>query len=302
MKGLVVKTTGLWYEILAKGERKIARLRGKFKLEGKKITNPIAIGDWVEIESKTENEWIITKILARQNYLVRQSPRKKGFDHMIAANVDQALIFFTFKMPRTSVGFLDRVLISLETFRIPGIIFLNKSDLCSQEELDTWNEMAKTYESNGYTCLQGALTQNKIPFDDILRKKSTLLVGHSGTGKSTLINQIIPEASQEVSQISNFANKGIHTTTFAEMFFIDDSSKIIDTPGIKELSLAEIRNEELAHYFSEMRVHLGFCKFHNCLHVEEPGCIIKKKVEKGEIAPFRYKSYLSMLSSDDNRK
>lgn len=303
MKGLVVKTTGLWYEVLSEHTRKVARLRGKFKLDNKKITNPIAVGDWVEIEPLAEkDEWVITEIHPRENYISRQSPRKKGHDHMIASNIDQALIFFTFKMPRTSIGFVDRALVTLESFRIPAIIVLNKTDLCSDEELETWNQISEVYTQLGYQTLSTSLLEESTSLDSLLNGKKTLLIGHSGTGKSTLINNLIPDADQDVGEVSTFANKGTHTTTFAEMFYLNEETGLIDTPGIKELGLAEIESEELAHYFPEMREHLGQCKFNNCVHTEEPGCVIKEKVEAGEMAFFRYESYLSMLFSEDNRR
>ena len=304
MKALVTKTTGLWYEVKSDTAFHIARLRGKFKLEDKKITNPLAVGDWVTIEPNgdAKNEWVITEIHERDNYIVRQSPRKKGHDHLIASNVDQALIFFTFKSPRTSIGFIDRVLVTLEAYRIPAIILLNKTDLCSQEELENWQQLTAAYEKIGYQVDKTSLTENATDLTKYLSGKTTLLVGHSGTGKSSLINNEVPEVHQTTSEISSFADKGIHTTTFAEMFFIDESTRLIDTPGIKELGLAEVQPEELDHYFPEMRVHLGQCKFHDCQHTEEPNCIIKQAVEDGEIAFFRYESYLSMLLSEDNRR
>ena len=303
MKALVIKTTGLWYEVLAEEERRIARLRGKFKLNDKKVTNPIAVGDWVEIEPLDQkDEWVIVEIHPRDNYIARQSPRKKGHDHLIASNVDQVVMLFTFSSPRTSIGFIDRVLVTLESFRIPGVIVLNKTDLCSEEELTQWKAVGEVYERLGYIVTQASLLQDASALHELLEGKSSLVIGHSGTGKSTLINQLDPTANQEVNAISSFANKGIHTTTFAQMFFMNETTKLIDSPGIKELGLAEIEAEELAHYFPEMREHLGQCKFHNCKHADEPSCIIKEKVEAGEIAFFRYESYLSMLFPDDNRR
>lgn len=304
MKALVTKTTGLWYVVKSDSAFHVARLRGKFKLEDKKVTNPIAVGDWVTIESndQAKDEWVITEIHNRTNYIVRQSPRKKGHDHMIASNVDQALVFFTFKSPRTSIGFIDRVLVTLEAYRIPAIILLNKTDLCSEEELKNWHQLKEVYKKIGYQVAETSLTENKTDLTKYLRGKTTLLVGHSGTGKSSLINNEVPDTSQAVSEISSFADKGIHTTTFAEMFFIDESTGLIDTPGIKELGLAEVEPEELDHYFPEMREYLGQCKFHDCQHTEEPNCIIKQAVEESEIAFFRYESYLSMLMSEDNRR
>lgn len=304
MKALVTKTTGLWYEVKSSTAFHVARLRGKFKLENNKTTNPIAVGDWVTIEPNGESrdEWVITEIHLRDNYIVRQSPRKKGHDHVIASNVDQALIFFTFKSPRTSIGFIDRVLVTLEAYRIPAIILLNKTDLCSDEELANWQQLTEAYKKIGYQIAKTSLIDNPTDLTDLLKSKTTLLIGHSGTGKSSLINNEVPEVTQAVSQISSFADKGIHTTTFAEMFFIDEDTRLIDTPGIKELGLAEVQPEELDHYFPEMRAYLGQCKFHDCQHTEEPNCVVKQAVESNEIAFFRYESYLSMLLAQDNRR
>ncbi len=304
MKALVIKSTGLWYEVMAGQDRLMARLRGKFKLEDKKLTNPIAVGDWVEVDpnDQVDGEWVISKIYERNNYVIRASPRKKGHDHIIASNIDQGVLIVTLKKPRTSIGFIDRFLITLESFRIPGIILFNKEDLYTKKELQKYEELKEVYEKVGY---QVALGQFETGVSDLVKSlflnKKSLLSGHSGAGKSTLINQLIPEATQEVKEVSGFANKGVHTTTFAELFYLDNKSTIIDTPGIKELGLSEIENEELAHYFPEMRQLLGKCKFHNCLHENEPGCVVKDQV--GEvISKSRYESYLSILRNEDGRK
>ncbi|WP_421876256.1 ribosome small subunit-dependent GTPase A [Marinoscillum sp.] len=305
MKGLVIRSTGSWYSVLLEDTTTVeARIRGKFKLEDKKITNPIAVGDYVVLE-EINGEYIIVEIVDRDNYIIRQSPRKKHHDHLIAANVDQAVVIATLKKPRTSLGFIDRFLVTLEAFRIPGIILFNKTDLLNEEELDEVGYLSFIYEQKvGYKCYQTSLTKEGVSdkIREIFQGKKTLVSGHSGAGKSTLINLLIPEVDQKVAEVSNFANKGVHTTTFAEMFFMDEDSAIIDTPGIKELALSEIEGEELAHYFPEMRAFLGECKFHNCQHTNEPGCRIKEALEEGKITEERYYSYLSMLESDDNRR
>lgn len=304
MKGLVSKSTGLWYEVKVSEQLLIARLRGKLKLEGKKLTNPIAVGDWVEVvpNNQVDGEWVVEHVYPRENYVVRQSPRKKGYDHLIASNIDQGVVMVTLRMPRTSVGFIDRFLISLEAFRIPGVILFNKSDLYKQKDLDTFEELKAIYESLGYQVVLASLKNTSAEsLKSLFIGKRSLVSGHSGAGKSTLINQLIPGADQEVNTISSFANKGVHTTTFAEMFSLDSNSSIIDTPGIKELGLSEIAPEELSHYFPEMRALLGQCKFHNCLHVNEPGCCIKKNIG-GKVSERRYESYLSILQNDDNRR
>ena len=304
MKALVVKSTGLWYEVMAENTRLVARLRGKFKLEDKKLTNPIAVGDWVEVDpnEQVKDEWVITKIYSRENYVIRSSPRKKGHDHLLASNIDQGVLIVTLKRPRTSMGFIDRFLITLESFRIPGIILFNKEDIYSESDHTKYQELKEVYQKVGYKvelCQFDSEVKDNVK--SLFRNKISLLSGHSGSGKSTLINQLIPHANQEVNEISDFANKGVHTTTFAELFYMDDQSAIIDTPGIKELGLSDIAPEELSHYFPEMRELLGQCKFHNCLHENEPGCAIKDAVGES-VSLLRYESYLSILRSEDDRK
>ena len=304
MKGLVTKSTGLWYEVSTDRKLMVARLRGKLKLEGKKLTNPVAVGDWVEIvpNNQVDNEWVIEQVYPRENYVIRQSPRKKGFDHLIASNIDQGVVMVTLRMPRTSTGFIDRFLISLEAFRIPGVIIFNKSDLYKKKDLFLYEDLKEVYEAIGYKVLLTSLLESTsdslVP---IFEGKKSLVSGHSGSGKSTLINKLIPEAKQEVNDVSSFANKGVHTTTFAEMFELNERTSIIDTPGFKELALSEIAPEELSHYFPEMRDLLGLCKFHNCLHLNEPGCCVKANVGH-KVSKLRYDSYLSILQNEDNRK
>ncbi|MEQ8583506.1 MAG: ribosome small subunit-dependent GTPase A [Marinoscillum sp.] len=305
MKGLVIKSTGSWYRVkAANGEEVNARLRGKFKLDNKKITNPIAVGDEVVMEAQ-QDEWVINEIEERKNYIIRKSPKKKHFDHLIAANVDQALMIATLKEPRTSLGFIDRFLVTLEAYRIPGVIVFNKVDLLDADGLEEADYLSFIYEKKvGYPCVKTSFIEGKVPetLSALLQGKRTLLSGHSGSGKSTLINLLLPEISQKTSEISSFSEKGTHTTTFAEMFFLDDTTAIIDTPGIKELGLSEIEGSELGHYFPEIRTVMNDCRFHNCLHVNEPGCAVKKALEDGGITHERYYSYLSMLESDDNRR
>ncbi len=304
MKALVTKSTGLWYELQVEGKRVIARLRGKFKLDNKKLTNPIAVGDWVEIvpNKQVNGEWVISNIYERRNYVIRASPRKKNHDHLIASNIDQGVLIVTLKSPRTSAGFIDRFLITLESFRIPGIILFNKQDLYQEKDLEKYEELKSIYTTIGHEVRLCQFEKElETGVKSLLENKISLLCGHSGSGKSTLINKLIPEAQQEVGEVSSFANKGVHTTTFAELFFIDNKSAIIDTPGIKELGLSEIQDEELFHYFPEMRNFLGQCRFHNCLHENEPGCKVKAAVGK-EISELRYESYLSILRGEDNRR
>ncbi len=304
MKALVIKSTGSWYRVKTDQNEKIeVRLRGKLKLQDKKITNPIAVGDIVHLEQIETGEYVISVIEPRTNYVIRISPRKKSHHHMLAANIDQAAVITSLRHPRTSTGFIDRFFITLETFRIPGVLVINKADLYTDEELELLQHTKKLYDSLGYKTIITSIAEGRI--EEIVKElkgKTTLLCGHSGTGKSTLINKLIPEADQDINKVSTFADKGVHTTTFAEMFDLDESTHVIDTPGIKELGLADIEENELSHYFPEMRQFLGECKFNNCLHLDEPGCVVREAVESGEISFSRYDSYLSMLASDDNRR
>ena len=303
MDGVIIKSTGSWYSVrLQDGKEVKARLPGRFKLESKKISNPIAVGDKVELLPEAEN-FIIEVITPRKNYIVRKSPKKKHFSHMIAANIDQAVLIASHKRPRTSLGFIDRFLVTLEAFRIPGYLLINKSDLYSKEEQTALRGIMELYESIGYQTMMTSFIEG-VPHQvgDWLQAKTTLLSGHSGSGKSTLINLLQPNAHQQIGEISDFANKGVHTTTFAEMFSLDADTHVIDTPGIKELGLAEITAEELSHYFPEMRNLMGQCKFNNCRHVDEPSCAVQEAVQTGDIALSRFESYLSMMQEDDNRR
>ena len=303
MDGVIIKSTGSWYLVrLQDGKEVKARLLGRFKLENKKISNPIAVGDKVELLPEAEN-FIIEVITPRKNYIVRKSPKKKHFAHMIAANIDQAVLIASHKRPRTSLGFIDRFLVTLEAFRIPGYLLINKSDLYSKEEQAALRGIMGLYESIGYQTMMTSFIE-EVPYQvrDWLQAKTTLLSGHSGSGKSTLINLLQPNAHQQIGEISDFADKGMHTTTFAEMFSLDADTHVIDTPGIKELGLEEITAEELSHYFPEMRNLMGQCKFNNCRHVGEPSCAVQEAVQSGHIALSRFESYLSMMQEDDNRR
>jgi ribosome biogenesis GTPase / thiamine phosphate phosphatase len=309
MKARVFKSTGSWYSIVdeEKHQEYKARLRGKFKMDNLKITNPIAVGDWVEYEMEKgeENTALITNILPRKNYIIRRSAHKAAHGHMIAANIDQCVLIITLFNPKTSLGFIDRFLVSAEAFRIPAVLVFNKRDLFHTEEaLSLLDDIKKIYTDQGYTCIETS-TLNHEGLEDIkeiLQGKTSLLSGHSGVGKSSLINSIEPGLHIKTSEISDFSNKGVHTTTFAEMFELNENTFIIDTPGIKELGLFEITKAELSHYFPEMRSLIGQCKFHNCLHYNEPGCEVIKQVENGGINPERYNGYLSILFEEETHK
>jgi ribosome biogenesis GTPase len=304
MKGLVMRSTGSWYDVLTENGKVIAaRIRGKFRLDDIKQTNPIAVGDRVVMDIEN-NEAVITKILDRENYMVRQSVKKAHQAHVIASNIDQALIVATLKLPRTSVGFIDRFLVAAESFRIPQVLVFNKKDLLDEKSLDEQQSLIHTYERIGVTCIEtSALNDTQEEVREILEGKVTLLSGHSGVGKSTLLNKLSPDVHQKTSEISGFSEKGTHTTTFAEMFRLNDETFIIDTPGIKEFGLTNMSREELSDYFPEMRDVRLNCKFGaRCLHLTEPKCAVIDFVNSGEIAESRYASYYSMVMGEDNRK
>ena len=306
-QGLVIRSTGSWYDVRNQdGHIYHARLKGKFKIKGFKVTNPIAVGDRVqfEVEDEAENTAIIYDIDPRENYIIRQSVHKTAHAHMLAANIDQAVLLATLTLPRTSLGFIDRFLVTAEAFRIPTTVVFNKVDILNEEGLSYQREIMDLYEAIGYGCLATSAAEGTgiESFRQLLDHKITLLSGHSGVGKSTLVNAISPDLNLRTNEVSTFANKGVHTTTFAEMFELAPETFIIDTPGIKELGLIDMEKEEISHYFPEMRDRLNQCRFHNCLHVNEPGCAIKAAVGEGEIAESRYISYLSMLEGEDNRR
>lgn len=307
-RGLVRRSTGSWYEVEdPHGELHSCRLKGKFKIQGLKVTNPIAVGDFVSfaLEETEEQNGIILNIEPRGNYIIRKSVHKTAHGHLLACNLDQAVLVVTTKTPRTSLGFIDRFLVTAEAFRIPVILLFNKMDLESTvEEKKQTTALMELYESLGYTSIQISALHgtNLNKLKELLQDKTTLISGHSGVGKSCLINELLPGLNLSTSEVSTFANKGVHTTTFAEMFKLPSGGYIIDTPGIKELGLVDMEKEEIAHYFPEMRDLIGACKFHNCLHLNEPKCAVKNAVIDGEIAESRYMSYLSMLEDDDNRR
>jgi ribosome biogenesis GTPase len=307
LKGIVFKSTGSWYRVRLNDDRFLdCRVRGKMKLGASKITNPVTVGDEVILieDENHEGTGIIQKVVPRQNYVIRKSVHKTAHGHMIAANIDQAMLIVTVKNPRTSLGFIDRFLVSTEAFRIPTLLVFNKLDLYDDDDFIQLEEIIEIYEQIGVQC-RDISAKKQIGIDkvkDALKGKITLISGHSGTGKSTLINLLDPKIDQSVGEISTFADKGVHTTTFAEMFEIDKDTYVIDTPGIKELGLIDIDNAELSDYFPEMRALIGACKFHNCSHVHEPKCAIRHAVDVGEISSSRYYNYLGMLEDVDTRR
>lgn len=306
--GLVYKSTGSWYRVkmASSGDFLNCRVRGKLKLLDLKMTNPVAVGDSVTVvkDEQHAGTGIITDILPRKNFVIRKSVHKTEHGHLLAANITQAIMMATISYPKTSYGFIDRFLVSTEAFRIPSVLLINKIDLHKPDDLTILKRIIATYEEVGVKCYPISLKKQKglDILATLFKNNTSLIAGHSGTGKSTLMNALSTEISQDIGEVSDFANKGIHTTTFAEMFEIEKGSFVIDTPGIKELGLIDIGNHELSDYFPEMRALLTKCKFHNCRHTHEPNCAVIDAVENGDIALSRYTSYVSMLENIDTRR
>nr|WP_294996416.1 ribosome small subunit-dependent GTPase A [uncultured Sediminibacterium sp.] len=302
MKARIYKSTGSWYVAKAEnGETYQARIKGVMKIEGITSTNPIAVGDEVEmeIEAIQEESAIISEIYDRKNYVARVSPHNKHQHHIIASNLDQSLLFVTLKDPKTSQGFMDRFLISCEAFHVPAIIVFNKADLYKKKELEKFERLKEIYEAIGYIVLLCSVAEQRglEEVKALLHNKVSLLSGHSGVGKSTFINALFPEFKLRTQEVSGWSGKGLHTTTFAEMFDLPGGGQIIDTPGIRELGIVDVSKEELAHYFPEMRDRIQNCQFNNCMHIEEPNCGIKKAVIDGIISEERYISYRTILDT-----
>lgn len=306
MKAQIYKSTGSWYIAKAlDGRLYNARAKGIFKIDGITSTNPIAVGDWVEmnIEDVQEESAIIHKIIDRDNYVARVSPHNKHQHHIIASNLDQSFLFATMKEPKTSQGFIDRFLISCESHHIPAVVIFNKSDLYGKKELERFQLLKEIYTAIGYTVVLTSVKQNQglDEVRELLKSKTTLLSGHSGVGKSTLINQLFPHFNLRTQEVSDWSGKGLHTTTFAEMFDLDEQSHVIDTPGVREFGLVDISKKELSHYFPEMLGLLNNCQFNNCMHTNEPGCAVKKEVGIGTVSDDRYVSYLTILDTMEDK-
>ena len=302
MKGLVYKSTGSWYSVKSmEGKFYNARIKGVLKIEGLTSTNPIAVGDVVtmEKEQETDDNAMITGIDNRKNYIARSSPHNKRQHHIVGSNLDQTMLFATLKDPKTSQGFIDRFLVSSEAYHIPAVIVFNKADVYGKKELEKFAEVKEIYEACGYTVMLTSLANNEgvAEIKELLKDKITLLSGHSGVGKSTFINAIFPKLDLKTQEVSDWSGKGLHTTTFAEMFDLPFGGKIVDTPGLRELGVVDIKKSELAHYFPEMRRLMNDCHFNNCMHINEPGCAIKEAVNNNQIHVHRYVSYLSILDT-----
>ncbi|MDP4213650.1 MAG: ribosome small subunit-dependent GTPase A [Bacteroidota bacterium] len=303
MRALVYKSTGSWYTVKTEDGKVLnARVKGILKIDGITSTNPVAVGDrvFMDTEDSEEKASMITEIEKRRNYINRQSPANKYQHHIIAANLDQSVLMATLKEPKTSQGFIDRFLVAGEAFHIPSILIFNKADIYRKKEMDLFEERRKMYESAGYKVLLVSIKDKTgmEEVEELLANKTSLLSGHSGVGKSSFINAVVPDMDLKTQGVSGWSGKGIHTTTFAEMYDLPLlQARIIDTPGIREFGLVDIPRQELSHYFPEMRIRLNDCQFNNCLHVNEPGCAVKKAVEEGSLSKDRYVSYCMILDS-----
>ncbi len=282
-----------------------ARTKGVLKLEDITSTNPVAVGDWVDfdIESEASGTALINEILPRDNYINRQSPRHKHQHHIVAANLDQSVLVATLREPRTSQGFIDRFLVASEMYHVKPVIVFNKSDLFRAKEQQLYEQLRDMYSRLGYIVLLVS-AEKKEGLDqlvDVLQGKTTLLSGHSGVGKSSLLNELFPGMNRKTQDVSGWSGKGQHTTTFAEMFDLPGGGRIIDTPGMREFGIVDISKQELSHYFPEMKNRIQGCQFNNCLHSDEPGCAIKDAVNTGDIHEDRYVSYRTILDSIEEK-
>lgn len=305
MKGLVTKSTGSWYQVsVPDGRVYQSRILGRFRTQGIRTTNPVAVGDWVDIVPEPgQDTAVITHLHDRRNYVLRKSVNLSKHAQIIAANLDQAFLVVTLASPPTSLGFIDRFLVTAEAYGIAAGIIFNKLDLFSEEGLEILAEYRDIYERIGYPCFQvSALEGTHVDeLEAVLKDKTTLISGHSGVGKSTLINRICPGLKLRTGEISGWSDKGKHTTTFAEMIPLPFGGYLIDTPGIQEFGIVDIEQGELAHFFPEMRAMLNHCRFHNCQHLQEPACVVRDAVEEGDIAESRYDSYLSIYHNNETR-
>jgi ribosome biogenesis GTPase len=302
LKGVVIKSTGSWYLVRTpEAEKFQCRLAGKLRLDNRRTTNPVAVGDLVEFSKENHDSGVIQQILPRKNYIIRKSLNLSRQAHILASNIDQAILVVTLFQPRTSTGFIDRFLVTAEAYRIPAMLIFNKRDLLSEDVLNIQQELIMLYEKLGYPCFTVSSLNNKSveSIKNIFKDKTSLISGHSGVGKSTLINSIQPELNLRVGEISQIHDKGKHTTTFAELFELDFGGFIIDTPGIKELGVLEMKREEVGHYFPEFRNLLNECRFNNCTHTNEPACAVLNALSEGKIDEGRYYNYCSILSGEE---
>jgi len=296
--GIVLRATGSWYEVMSEGERYQCRIRGKLRLKGVRSTNPVVVGDTVRCLKDESGSHVIIDIEPRRNYVIRRASNLSRESHIIAANIDQALLLVTLRQPETALEFVDRFLVTCEAYKIPVVILLAKIDLQDEEEVAFFRSI---YEPIGYRVVEVSSTTGEgvAEVHDMLVGRTTLLSGNSGVGKSTLVQQIDPTLDIRTAEISDNHQKGRHTTTFSTMYPLAEGGALIDTPGIKGFGLLDIEEEELWHYFPEMMHYGRACRFYNCTHTHEPGCAVMAALEEGEISELRYESYLKMMDDDD---
>ncbi|MBD8349620.1 ribosome small subunit-dependent GTPase A [Dysgonomonas sp. HGC4] len=305
MRGLVIKNTGSWYLVRTDENKDVeCKIRGSFRLKDIRSTNPITVGDRVSIVMNEDNTGVITEIEARKNYIIRRSSNLSKQSHIIASNLDLCFLIVTVSKPVTTTVFIDRFLASAEAYRIPVNLLFNKIDICDEEEIEYMEALINLYEYIGYPCFKIS-ARNSTGLDilnDKLKDQITLFSGHSGVGKSTLINAIVPNATLRTGDISNYHGKGMHTTTFSEMLELPQGGFIIDTPGIKGFGTVDMSPEEISHYFPEIFKFSHNCRFNNCMHTNEPGCAVREAVENHYISETRYKSYINILEDETNDK
>jgi ribosome biogenesis GTPase len=305
VKGLVVKNTGSWYQVKTEdGRLTETKLKGNFRLKDIQSTNPVSVGDQVLIEENPEGTAFIYEIEDRKNYIIRRSSNLSKQSHIIAANLDQAFLIVTVNYPITTTTFIDRFVATTEAYRIPVSLFFNKIDRYNKTDTETMESLIKLYESIGYPCYKISAKQDEdLSFmPALLKNKITLFSGHSGVGKSTLINRLVPGTKQKIQEISEYHNKGMHTTTFSEMIELPEGGYIIDTPGIKGFGVFDMEGVEISHYFPEIFRFSQNCKFNNCSHRKEPGCAVRQAVAEQGISETRYRSYLNMLEDKNENK
>lgn len=300
MEGVVTKSTGSWYIVKTEdGLLRKCRIKGKFRIQGIKSTNPVVVGDYVLVQKESDN-WIIVDLKERKNYVVRKSVNLSKQTHIIAANVNQAILVITIESPVTTTGFIDRFLVSAKAYNVDVLLLFNKLDIYSEEAMETQKELQSIYEKIGYKCFSlSALNDDLKEIKSYMLGKINVISGHSGVGKSTLINKLQPGLALATKEISKQHQQGQHTTTFSEMHELDFGATIIDTPGIRGFGLVEIEKQELGDYFPEFFALKSKCKFYNCIHLNEPHCAVKNAIAEGEIANSRYKSYLSILLGEE---
>lgn len=305
MHGLVVKNTGSWYTVHTDDGRSVdCKIKGSFRLKGIRSTNPITIGDRVEIEENREGSAFITAIDDRRNYMIRRASNLSKQSHILAANIDLALLVVTIHYPQTTTTFIDRFLATAEAYGIPALLVFNKTDRYDADELEYLEGLMTLYRTIGYDCMKlcAASGEGIDALSDKISNKITLLSGHSGVGKSTIINKLLPQAKLRTKDISEYHKAGVHTTTFSEMIPLPNGGYLIDTPGIKGFGTIEMQGVEVAHYFPEIFKHSADCRFSNCTHTNEPGCAVREAVEAHYISQSRYKSYLNILEDKDGTK